>query len=646
MSPRQSSATVSLVALCFIAVLGVTLASYLAVSTQAIKFSNRAYAVNVSRHLAEMGMERALRSFNFNTFSSWTLSGITASETLTTSSSTSLSTLGSSGITPSVNIKVYHYRTTNKATVWTATPGATAYAVGDYVWYQGVWYLCLSTPGANAPSNATYWTAAPEPWNANANYQTGNIVVYGGSAYRCIVANTNKVPPNATFWTAYAVADWNASTTYSVNDVVLFGGIPYRCISAHSNHSPPDTTYWLGAPAIYSEGIATLNDSSNTVIKTQLRALLASASLFPNALGATTLVTLPTTATVDSYNQPLSVWSAAYPYQVGDAVRVGTTYYRCTAANTNQTPPNASYWSTTAPLGYAAVIAGGNTAGTAVSVISATMGGYVTAPPTTTTPYTPQASFGASTTPNLKNSDGTVTSPLTGSTNIDQTRISRTPYIPQFDIQSVTGAGNLPSGGTSLPDANTTLGTAGATSPSVYNITGTYNGATLNPGLYLNNSKTLTIDGPVILNVSGPLYTYPGQITITTNGSLEVYFTGQLYVGFSGAYKGITNQTYDPKKCILVGTSTANATNSHYYWTTEPFYGVIYMPNAYVSTWTNVNIYGAISAKNIGFPNAGGALHYDTSLRSAGKISTFVDGPYVISQMRELTSPSEKITLP
>lgn len=655
MRPRSQLGSITLVALCFVAVLGIGLAGYLAVSTQAMKLSNRAYAKDVSRHLAEMGLERAVRSFNSSTFSSWTLSGITASESLTTSSSPQLpSTFGNSGITPSVNIKVYHYRTTNKATVWTAAPGSTAYAIGDFVWYQGVWYLCIATPGINPPSSTTYWTAAPEPWSAYANYQAGNIALYGGSAYRCTVANTGKTPPNATFWTPYAVSDWTALTMYAVDDVVLFGGVPYRCIASHSNQSPPNTTYWLGPPVIYSEGVATLNDDTNTVIKTQLRALLAPAPLFPNALGATTLVTLPATATVDSYNQPLSVWNTTYPYQVGDVVRLsaGTTYYRCTAANTNVTPPNASYWSATAPLGYSAVIAGGNTSGTAVSVTSATMGGYVSAPPATTSPYAARASFGASTTPNLKNSDGTVTSPLTGSTNIDLTRISRSPFIPQFDIQSITSGTNLPASagsGTRLYDGAQSLGTSGATIPSVYNITQTYyNGTSLTSGLYLDEATdVLTIDGPVILNVTGTIYTYPGKIVITTTGSLEIRFTGQLYIGASGG--GIQNLTYDPKKCILVGTSTGNTSGSHYLWTDTPFYGVIYMPNAYVNLYfwsTTMEVFGAVSAKNITSTNAGVKVHYDTSLRTAGALASCVDAPYIVSQLRELTNPSELITLP
>ena len=164
-----------------------------------------------------------------------------------------------------------------------------------------------------------------------------------------------------------------------------------------------------------------------------------------------------------------------------------------------------------------------------------------------------------------------------------------------------------------------------------------------------DSANVLTINGPVILNVNGPLYTYGGKIVISSTGSLEVYFSGQLYVG-SSATTGIQNATNDPKKCILVGSSTSNSSGSHYYWSNgaaaTPFYGLIYMPNAYVSTWTNVVIHGAISAKNIAFPQAGNQFHYDTSLRTAGSIGTFIDSVYRVSEWRELTDPNDLITLP
>ncbi len=641
-----------LLVMCFVAVLGIALASFLAFSTKSMQLSNRAYAKDVSTRLAEMGLERALRSYSFNTFSSWTLSGNTASETLTTGSSPRLPTFGASGITPSVNIKVYNYRASNKATIWNYY---TAYAVDDFVWYQGVWYRCkVAASAGTAPSTPANWTASPEPWSATANYYLENIVVYNGSAYRCTKANTNTVPPNTSYWTSQSAASWSAATTYSADDVAIFGGVPYRCISGHTNQTPPNTTYWQSPPVIYSEGVVALNDSAGTTIKTQLRAFVAPAPLFPNALGATTLTTMASTGYVDSYNQPLTLnWDSMAAYVPGDVVRSGTTLYRCILSHTNQPTSNTTYW-TSAPLGYSAVVAGGNTAGTAVSVTSAIIGGYVAAPSASTSPFSHQATFGSgSTVPSLTNSDGSVTAPHATATKVDLTRISRSPFIPQFDISGVTGATNLPAtagSGTYLNQGTVTLGTPGASTPSIYKITATYDGGTPYPGLDLyQTNHDLVIAGPVILNVSGMFRVYQGSVVINSGASLEVYFTGQLDIGYpTVAGAGIDNNTNDPSKLVIVGTSTGNTVGSHMIRTRRPFCGVVYMPNAYItmsnSTFSN-HLYGAISAKNLNFQNTVN-FHYDTSLRTAGAIGSFIDAPYMVSQLRELVSPSEKITLP
>lgn len=664
-------------ALSCVTVLAIATASFLAVSNLAMKLSNRDYAKSVSRQLAEMGLERALRSFGSNTFSSWNATSDTA--IVTQNLTLSATNYGTSLSSATCKIRVDHFydivtspSTRKRGVIW--NPRLT-YAVDDYVSYQGVWYICYSTPSSKeAPSDTTKWRSAPEAWSAYATYRVGNIALVGGSAYRCLKDHINQAPPNATtYWTASAVAAWSSATTYSPNDVAVSGGVAYRCIASHSNQVPPNNTYWLSAPVIYSEGVAVLPDSGSTTIKTQLRATVAPAPLFPNALGATTLVDLKSTATIDSYSQPLTTaWSSSTTYVVGDVVRTGTSpsyvYYRCKATTKNDVPPNIAYWlpargTPDNALGYSAVIAGGNTSGTAVAVsANVTMGGYIAAPSITVSPYTPQVSFAVSSTISLKNPNGTVTSPHASAANVDQTRISRSPYIPQFDIQTVTGGTDLPSPsvGTTMADISpigtVTLGSPTDTTPRIYNVTGTMNGGTLLSGLYLSNSgDDLRIDGPVILNVTGRFGTNRGQITITTNGSLEVYFTGTMeFVSRSGT--GILNQTLDPKRCILIGTNTSNVSGDNFYYADDPFYGIIYMPNAMVCLDSGVTVYGAISAKNVSFLSSGTYLHYDTSLRTAGSVvdtslrssgtGPFLEVPFKITELRELIDPSERVVLP
>jgi hypothetical protein len=272
------------------------------------------------------------------------------------------------------------------------------------------------------------------------------------------------------------------------------------------------------------------------------------------------------------------------------------------------------------------VLAGGTTSATAVTVTSARVNGYVAAPPASTTPYAPRWTYGG--TAILTN----VASPAVPSPRVDLTRVTRSVYIPQYDIQTVSGGVTI-----ALPSGTVNLGTPGATTPSIYNISGNLQ----------RNAATdiLRINGPVILNVSGQLRADSGgRIIISHTGSLRVRFTGQLWVGGGSPVSTIQNLTLDPQKCVLIGTSNGNSAGSHYYWSTDPFYGVIYMPNAFVSTWTSVPIYGAISASNIAFPQSGGQLHYDISLRHVP--TPGVDQPYAITEWRILNILSEGATIP
>lgn len=251
---------------------------------------------------------------------------------------------------------------TTKAIPWSVL---TTYAVNDYVWHQGVWYICKSAPPANQdPSNTNPPDAAPAPWSPIANYRPGNIAILGGNAYRCILAHINTTPPDATYWTSYAATTWSAGPTYNVDDVVFSGGVAYRCVTTHLNHAPPDTTYWLSAPVIYAEGVAVLPDDAGTIIKTQLRALVAPAALFPNAAGVDHLYP----AGFQRHGGQLYSVLGTYAARSGDADKL---FRRA---------------------------GGGNTAGTAVTVTTATVRGYVAAPAS--------FHFALCPAPNLRRGDG------------------------------------------------------------------------------------------------------------------------------------------------------------------------------------------------------------------------------------------------
>ena len=178
---------------------------------------------------------------------------------------------------------------------------------------------------------------------------------------------------------------------------------------------------------------------------------------------------------------------------------------------------------TTSNPGYSAVLAAAGTTNPAVTVTSTTVHGYVAAPSASTSPYAPLWSYGGS---------AVLTGSAAVSTGIDLTRVSRSPYVPQFDIQTPAQQTSLPA---TLP-ATLNLGTPGASTPSVY-----YYGGNLSIGA----GKTINITGPVILYIDGYLRCNTGTLNITSTGSAEIHFSYlRVYAG-SG---GIINLTKDPKK--------------------------------------------------------------------------------------------------
>ncbi len=603
-----------LVALSCVTVLGLATVGFLALSNTSMFLSNRGYAMMVSKHLAEMGLGRAMAAFNDNTFSSWTRPD---ASTATLSFNIDSARFGSSRITATVNVRVNRYLDTRKCTAWNVL---TTYFAGDFVWYQGVWYLCTAGPPANEPpSNTSYWKSAPAVWTSYANYNIGNVVLAGGTGYRCTTAHVNQAPPNAGYWTAVSVTAWDVATSYAVDNLVTSGGTVYRCLQNSTGQAPPNATYWLAVPVIYAEGVATLADAGATTFRTQLRATLAPASLFPNAVGAFELSNLSAGGTVDSYNSVLGTYSS-------------------TSAPFSAASPN---------IGSSAVVAGAKSSGDAVRISSARINGYVAAPPSTTTPFAPRWTFGTS---------GIVTStpaPTIPATRRDLTRVSRSPFVPRFSIQTVSAVNLLtvpvPFGTVDLPRGTDVRAADGKyyyyTSTDLYlseNSSGIGDTLNINEAVVIDLRPTNSAD----LSINGK-----GRIVIKNNptASLELHLGGQLFVG-SNSGGGIVNLTLDPKRCAILSTNTYNSSGYNYFWSNQPYYGVIYMPDGYLHLWNSGSFYvqpfgiwGAVAAANVYF-NHVASMHYDTSLRTA--VISGVDAPFEIAEWRELTDPAERITLP
>jgi hypothetical protein len=494
---------------------------------------------------------------------------------------------------------------------WSATSN---YNVGDAAFRSGVWYRCTVAHINQGPPNTAYWSNAPlrlNAWDLGRHYAVDDMVTYGGIWYRCLAAHngSNPVTSPANWGAATnAATNWNSTTAYTTASRVTYGNVWYRCILAHTNIAPGNATYWtaMGAPVIYAEGTATLIRES-VPLKTQLRATVAPAPLVPNAVAGTTTLTISGAGTVDSYDAQRGTYSS-------------------------QTP------------GFAAVLAAGQTTSNAATITNTRVHGYVAAPSASAAPHAPLVSFGGS---------AAVTGALDGTT-VEQARVSRSPYIPQFNLlpanlQTAMSATNFPRGTPiQAVDLTTTLsiGTPGGTTPSRY----FYNGS-LDLGSAFACS-TLNILGPVILYVNGSLRIQAGgMIDLKSTGSLELH-CDHLRTDAGG--HGFLNRTLDPTKLTVVvdnsratNLSTSTYLNNGDSGINRDFYGVIYMPNTTATLGlevrTGVTIYGAISARKVTFP-AEANVHYDTTLRST--FTPGVERAFLLTDWRELTNPAERVTLP
>lgn len=548
-----------------------------------------------------------------------------------------------------------------------AWDASTTYLVGDTVYYgtNGNVYQCITGHSSQNPTDTNYWIPASysyRSWNASDTYQVGELVTQSGTVYRCIASNTNQSPPNATYWVTQSLgyATWASGTNYTVGTVVFYqppavdsrnsSGMIYRCRTAHTSSgssTPTNTTNWETGTVGYATW------TSGTGFRPGDITFYPATGFWYRCKTTHTNQPPVASGTVDSTNwehlkTDFAVWSNAVAYKVGDLVYRSSngTVYRCILDHTNQAPPNSTFWSNTA-FGYSAVVA----APAVTSSSSAIIRGFV----------------------NTANSTGLGTNTYVvgptspASPRIDPTRVSSSYFVPFFDLPASytalsSSGSNLPASegnGTILYPGARTLGTPGATSPSIYNITGTYVQGSA-PSYYaglvrLNSTDTLTIVGPVILNVLGYFYAASGRIIIAPTGSLEVYYDNNnttsnfLYlVSSANTGGGILNQTFDPRKLLIVSPSTNNTSSIHRHGQWHPFHGLTYMPNAYLhktNSGYNSEIYGAFSAKTVYFNNAAN-LDYDMALRTAGSIGTYLDRPFQLSTWRELTDGAEKISLP
>jgi hypothetical protein len=245
--------------------------------------------------------------------------------------------------------------------------------------------------------------------------------------------------------------------------------------------------------------------------------------------------------------------------------------------------------------------------------------------------------YGFMTIPNASNISRTASARLYGVANAaspiwDATRISGNMFQPVLTVTSPTGTSTALS---SWISSDTTLGTAGATTSTLYT------GGDLN----ISSGVTVTIDGPVIFDLAGILYIWGnsstgGRIVVTSNGRLEIHLAGALTI--SG--RGIENQTRRPRNVIIFGSdlgSDTNAISTNAHTSTNPLYAVFFMPNDTMSiSGAPFHLRGSMIANRIDFTNTSATtanfprINYDLSLRT--EVFPNVDTPQLINQVTVL----------
>lgn len=137
---------------------------------------------------------------------------------------------------------------------------------------------------------------------------------------------------------------------------------------------------------------------------------------------------------------------------------------------------------------------------------------------------------------------------------------------------------------------------------------GKYMGINLGPG------KIITIDGPVVLDITGDIILdNSAQLQVVDaqtnpNASLTLYLGGNLVSKNGGL---INNVSSDPRKLKVYGLDTCQLID---FKTNSIFYGAVYAPNADVQLNAWVEYSGACVAKSF-TQNVHANFNYDASLR-------------------------------
>ena len=200
------------------------------------------------------------------------------------------------------------------------TPG-TRYKINDVVSFGGTSYVCNEGHPAAATfvlgleddqSKWDYFNQGIEYlglWDAeDQNYKVNDLVKNGNGIYICLqkhsssLSRTFEQDEDSGYWGEFLEGiqfedSWNSSTIYQPGDIITYGGYAYVATTNHSNIKPTQA----------------VTGSQNW-------------DLFTTAF---------------KFQQD---WNLSTDYRVGDVIRLSGFTYVAIADNTNQKPPNLTYW--------------------------------------------------------------------------------------------------------------------------------------------------------------------------------------------------------------------------------------------------------------------------------------------------------------
>jgi hypothetical protein len=285
-----------LAALCLAMVFTISLASYISLCYTTLNISTNAVAMGRGTELAEAGIEEALYALNNNKWSAWTLSGGTASATMTMTAS-GLSTSSSAtplnygnGMNGTVTVTVQNYATSPSITSQ-GTITLPAYAGGSTASTQSstLSYSAPTLGTTNAPVfvNAVAATSGYVRFRSGGTVDSYNSVSGGGyQNYSASIAG----------YSAVIVSQETAATSATVR----LGNAVVQGYASGYDYQSPSSTNWLSYGS--SGGlIGPSAASTNTIDSTRLLTNQAPYQPLVSENLPTSWISLPGSASTDGW---------------------------------------------------------------------------------------------------------------------------------------------------------------------------------------------------------------------------------------------------------------------------------------------------------------------------------------------------------